>query len=193
MTSETGVGGSTTCALLLKELSKLSRFVSGGGIMRAVADQKGMTIEDFAAHNKLHPEDGYDSLCDDMIQSFGRHNFFLAEGRLPHVFVPSAFHVLLVCDLKTRTKRRASSPEFKDIPESEVERIIGQRDADDNGRYQKLYPGCLWAPDDYDIVINTSAHSPETTVSLILEAHKGWFLEKGDRIINKVEIPVEPA
>lgn len=173
LTSETAVGSSTSIDALRAHFGPLRwRYVSAGSIMRMFAERLGMTIDQFAAHNKAHPEEGWDAECDRAVAVFGRQNFTVIEGRLPHVFVPRAFHVKLVCDPEIRAARRA-----KDRAGQSVESVIAEiiaRDRNDNERYEKIYPGCLWPLEDFDLVVDTGASFPKEVVTKIAAAHSEW-------------------
>lgn len=164
--------------------------------MRSFADDRGMSIEEFAAYCKDHPHEDYDKRCDEIIRSFGLQNFVFIEGRLPHVLAPHAFHVLLVCeDLDVLARRRFNDIKKKAVAKnrsypklSEVRKKIEQRDKDDNERYEKLYPGCLWSEDDYDCVIDTSYMKPRAVIGKIVALRTLWLREKGDKIIREVSL-----
>lgn len=179
ITSQTAVGSSTTLKQLQQKRPMTWRYLSGGDIMRAFAEQKRMTIEDFAAHNRAHPEEGWDKKCDDTIREFGRQNYTIIEGRLPHAFVPHAFHVELWCDLEVRASRRWEDLKKKPpegIPPSfdRVCALIRQRDEDDRRRYDELYPGWAWQLHDYDLRLNTGILSPEEVCREIMQGHESW-------------------
>jgi len=171
ITSETGVGSTTAINGLSERLGGMWRYVSGGGIMRRFAHELGMTIEAFAAHAREHPERGFDALCDKAMAEYGKQNYTVLEGRLPHVFVPHAFHVRLMCPYGTRAMRR-----YKDsdgISRKEVERRIRERDQNDRERYDKLYPGWAWPDSDFDCVVPTIG-PPKYVVETILAEHARW-------------------
>ncbi len=168
ITSDAGVGGTTTLEILKRKLEGLGtrQFVSAGLIMRAFAKEKGKTIEEFVTHAKNHPEEKWDEKVDQRIAELGRNSCVVAEGRLPHIFVPNALHVLLVCSLEVRAKRR-----HKDLQGSkleEVTKLIQERDRVDRARYEALYPGSNWEPNKFDLVIDTGITNPEDVAEQIL-------------------------
>lgn len=193
ITSETGVGSSSTIQSIKKELEDrketVIRYVSGGGIMRAFARSKGMTIEQFAEHNLLYPEEGWDKKCDEAIAAYGRQNHTVIEGRLPHVFAPHGFHVLLECDAHIRAQRRHGHPDYAAMTLQDVEHIILKRDADDRDRYDELYPGSLWLPGHYDLMLSTSIYQSVNIAKLILEGHAHWLSQlPAEKVISEVSI-----
>ncbi len=183
ITSETAVGSSTAIAGLKAEFGDEWQYVSGGSIMRAFAETRGESIEKFAAHNKAHPEDGYDNKCDQKIAELGRRNKTVIEGRLPHVFVPHAFHVLMICPVRVRAGRRLAQDLAKGraVHFDEVLAEIMKRDQDDNQRYARDYPGCLWPSDQFDLVVSTFDYSKEESLREILSGHTAWQKRMGLR------------
>jgi cytidylate kinase len=187
ITSHTGVGSTTTLKKLREAFAHdgRKRFVSGGQIMRDVAASLRMTIEEFAAYNKEHPDAGYDKRCDDEIRAYGSQNHTIIEGRLPHAFVPHGFHVKLTCPVSVRAERRACDGEGKQSV-LDVLRKIEERDANDDTRYAKLYKGSLWRDQDFNLVLDTSLHVPDQATSKILLAHDEWKRDAADRLCHTI-------
>lgn len=166
--------GTSTAAKLLFETLKCApyRMLSGGATMREFAASLGMTIREFAEHNRQHPELGYDKKCDQWLNILGSQDYVIAEGRLPHIFIPKAFHVLFVCDEDIRVARRAQ----QDHRESELVREdLRRRETADNDRYTMLYGAhVLWKPGQYHLVVNSAMLSPRDIVTEILNKHAEW-------------------
>lgn len=175
ISSSSGVGGTTTFDLLKSHLPECTRFVSGGAAMRALAQQKGMSIEEFAVHLLDHPE--VDRQIDRMIKEFGQQNFTLIEGRLPHILV-SGFRVKLDCMLDERARRAClkANPE-REPTASEIKLAANKLDGRDKAdalRYDKLYPGWNWSNVHYDLCLRTDKLKPNEVVNEILQSHKEW-------------------
>lgn len=187
ITSQTGVGKSATVEVLKKKLPSYD-FISVGSLMRKRQKDMGFaTIEDFAGHSNLHPEEGHDEWCDAQIYSIAAHrNYIIGEGRLVHVFMPYAFHVLLTCELYIRSSRRWKD-QRKRNPKVKFEKTlqdIVMRDVNDAERYEGLYPGCMWLPEHFDIVISTEFNNPHEVADMILNAHHKWL----SKAMNQPEV-----
>lgn len=173
ITSKTGAGSSSLLEGLKKKLGNFPyRWVSGGGLMRTRAAERGMKIEVFVRYSREHPEEGHDRWCDQQIANFASHDWVICEGRLPHIFMPGALRVFLECDLDIRAVRR-----HRDHPElslDEVTEMIVQRDIDDDTRYNALYSGCHWPLGDFDLVLSSSLMTVEEEVELLLLKHSIW-------------------
>ena len=184
ITGATGVGTTTTLEELQKKLGRPWRFVSAGEMMRARAKQLGVSLEELLLLNRDDPSNDHE--CDNMITEFGTHNYTVIEGRLPHVFVSPAFHVLLTCPLNVRAQRRLKHGSSLGKNLDEVARLIETRDREDRARYQNLYPGGLWPDTDFDLVIDTSQFLPERIVSQIIDGRATWIEKMGDRVTQDI-------
>lgn len=172
ITALTGAGSSTLIEGVKSSIKNLPyRFVSAGGLMRARAKSLDMTIEDFAAHCRANPEEGHDAWLDLTIARLAHHNWMVCEGRLPHIFMPKAFKVLLKCDLSVRAERRA-----RDLKISTKEALekVSARDADDHARYEALYPGCHWVESDFDLCLDSTKVSKIELLEVTLDSHLRW-------------------
>jgi cytidylate kinase len=173
ITSKTGVGSTTLFSELKKRFDAFPyRWVSGGSLMRARAAELGMNIGQFAAHNRVHPEEGHDRWCDDTIAHFAEHDWVICESRLSHVFMPGAFKVLLVCDPEIRAERQRAISRSKSL--KQIREEIENRDRDDDARYVELYPDCLWGQEDFDLVMNTGVLSLAREMEALLNHYEKW-------------------
>lgn len=153
-------------------------FISVGAIMRDYARKLGFpSIEAFSRYNRGCPEAGHDKKCDDLIRKIGDKNHQVIEGRLPHIFVPKGFHILLDCPLGIRAKRRYEGQNPDKLSLDEIKRLIEQRDKDDQIRYEALYPGCSWSYGDFDLVIDSSFMTIDEEVEAIFAGWENWLLK----------------
>ena len=190
ITSLTGAGKSALIKGLKSRFEAFPyRWVSGGGIMRGFALEKGMTIEQFAAHCRSCPEMGYDMKCDETISVFAQHNWVICEGRLPHAFMPLAFKVLLTCELDVRAERRVG--DMNNTTLESVKRSILGRDTDDGERYKIMYPGSMWPDKDFDLVVDNTRSTKEQTVERVVDGHRQWLLaiSKSARVTHSPSWP----
>ncbi len=175
ITADSGVGSTTTSRKFIEHMGISPwRWVNAGAIMRELAKERGMTIDEFNAYSLSHPEEKVDDLCDGMIRHFAEQDYAVFEGRLVHHFAPKAFHVLLVCPPEIRAKRRAK--DFPEMTEKEIFEKIKLRDSINRERYQRIYgPDVLWDESRFDLVLDTHEFTPDEVVAKIIETHKEWL------------------
>ncbi len=160
-------------------------FISAGGIMRDIAKESGfLSIEAFAKHNRDHPEDGYDLECDNRVRKIGEKDHQVIEGRLPHIFVPKGFHILLRCPLEVRAWRRYEWQNPDELSLNDVMWSIAQRDDDDQLRYETLYPGCIWADSDFNLIIDSSIMTIDEEVRAIILGWRKWLV-RNNKLIRR--------
>lgn len=180
ITSLSGCGSSSLLADLKHFYRKAPyRFPSGGDIMRAVADRRGVSIETLARQNRENPEWGIDHELDQMLNIFGTQDYVICEGRLPHIMMPGAFKVRLRCPREECARRIATRDGI--LEAESMRRIIERDDENDGPRYRDLYgQNCLWEDDSgFDLVINTQEKDRAATVEAFLAGHAAWVAEKG--------------
>ncbi len=184
ITSESGVGGSSTLTSLGINFlqDRRIRLVGAGAIMRGFAKERGMSIEDFTLYCKNHPSGDYDRRCDAEIAGYGSQNHTVIEGRLPHVFAPHGFHVLLTCPLPVRARRRHRDPEYSQMSIPMIKFLIKKRDQDDKERYEKIYPGCMWPVNHFDLTLGTEILSIDDVTKRIIMAHSQWKRDNRKKI-----------
>ncbi len=176
ITSKTGAGGTTLLNGLKAHYEKYPyRWVSGGSIMRAFGETRGMQIEEFTTYLRQNPDEGVDIKLDAMTAHFAEQDWVGCESRLSHVFMPGALKVLLVCPLPARAIR--CHGRHPNLTVDEVRDKISQRDEDDEVRYSRLYPGCLWPESDFDLVIDTGGEPVEETLRRVIERYEVWTCE----------------
>ncbi|MBA3732759.1 hypothetical protein H0W91_00050 [Patescibacteria group bacterium] len=176
ISGESGVGTTETFNALREHYGENTawKYVSGGEIFRGFGKERGMKVEKFARYARENTQEGWDRKCDEEIQKRASGNRSLTESRLSHIFVPHGFHVLIICPTHICAKRRMQNPDYKGLRTSQIKELIEKRDEDDRTRYEALYPGCLWAPLDFDLVRSTEIYSTKEIVTTILEKHSQW-------------------
>ncbi len=159
------------------------RFISMGKVMREIGELHGFkTIEEFTDYILEHPDMGFDEMIDTEQALYGSQNHTVIESRLAHAFCPHFYHVVLLCPSRIRAERRQGDEKYKDLSIDEIERQICKRDQNDRTRYERMYPGSLWVPEDFDQIIYTDKTTKEEVPQLIIKGHKDWLDERIEHI-----------
>ncbi len=181
ITGTSGVGTSTMLTGLqnnrvFADVTRVMSWASGGDFMRALAKEHQRTIEEFVFLCQSEPTKGYDKLCDQRAADLALRNFVVNEGRLAHIAMPRAYHVLLTCDIDVAARRRALQI---GKTEAVAKDRLESRDKTDDERYERLWPRCLWSPENYDLVIDTSGNeAPEANQEKVIRNWKTWVRAK---------------
>ncbi len=168
-----GSGKGTVGRMLAKKLHY--RYYSIGNIRRAMARERGMTLQQFNVYGERH---GFtDTRVDNWQAKLGRtQDNFVVEGRTGFHFIPHSVKVLFIADLHVAAKRifkdRAHARQFEASTEyrtpRELEHGLRNRIASDTRRYRKYYGINIFLKRHYDLVIDTTNITPKQTSEKIL-------------------------
>lgn len=182
-----GSGKSTVGKLLAKKLRY--KFYSIGGMRRAMAKERGLTLQEFNVLGEKHAFT--DIEIDHWQAKLGRtHDNFVVEGRTSFHFIPHSVKVFLSVSLKEAARRifhdRAHVRRFEASHRyhtpKELEHGLRGRIASDTKRYRKYYRLNIFRKSHYDLWVETTKHTPNKTVTEIL-----IFLAKVKQKSHKVE------
>ncbi len=159
--------GTTTAARLVAALTGL-RYVNTGAIFREMAKERGLTLNDFGKLANETP--AIDRELDDRQVAIARAGGILLEGRLAGFVVNRAgipaVKVCLVAPLEVRMQR-VSGRDGHDL--GEAMRLSAEREADERTRFIEFYGFDLNDTSIYDLVLDSSLHSPEAICRQIVE------------------------
>lgn len=169
-----GSGKSTVGKLLAKKLGY--RYFSIGGMRRAMARERGLTLQEFNVLGERHAFT--DHQVDRWQEKLGRtHDNMVVEGRTSFHFIPHSVKIMFTVDLRQAARRifrdRAHVRRFEASHRYETidDLVHGlrQRMASDSRRYKKYYRLNIYERRHYDLVINTTDILPQATVKRITD------------------------
>lgn len=182
ITGELGSGKSSVCSLLNKKLGYEIEYV--GSILRQLAQEYGMTTNEFNKYIEQHPE--IDNQLDERVAEMGRQGLLrIYDSRLAWHFIPTSFKIYLYVDVDVAAKRiLGDKNRVNESHESldEAKNRIVERRASEIVRYRNLYNVTLDNFDNYDLVINTGNATVEEIVEIILECYEAY---QSDREFQK--------
>lgn len=175
--SISGVPGSgkTSVAKILAERLGMN-FYSMGGLRGKMATERGITIDELNALGETDPTT--DTSVDDYQRELGKkEDGFVIEGRLSWHFIPHSFKIFLACDPKEAARRIFEASRKQERPDEATYesteaalRVIRDRVASDNLRYQKIYGLDYADPSHYDLTLDTTPmKGPAETAEKILQ------------------------
>jgi len=180
---DTAVGKTKTVAALAELLGL--EVVSASKMMLEFAKKLKMTREEFARHNKNHPEQGWDKKCDTVLCKRAEENGLILDGRLASMFAPKSYRIRVVChDYSTRAKRRQKDQDYAHETVEELERKIRERDHIDFERYPLLYSDYRRSiREDFDLEVDTLIDRTPEIIEQILKGHDRWLQQNEERIL----------
>lgn len=169
-----GSGKGTVGKLLAKKLGY--RYYSIGGIRRAMAIERGMTLQEF---NVLGEQKAFtDRDIDAWQKKLGQtKDNLIVEGRTSFHFIPHSVKLFLKADIQVAAKRifkdtahvRQFEASHRYSSPTELAHGLRHRIASDNRRYKKYYGLNIFLPKHYDVVIDTTKLTPNTTLRKIIK------------------------
>ena len=173
---ELASGKGTVSKILMKELN--FGVYKNGDYFRKLARDKGMDITTFNEYVKEHPE--IDKQVEYSAAEYAKTNDnFIIDARLGWYAVPQSFKVYLKVDINVAAKRafedkeRKSSENFETIEEQKLD--IEKRYKLENERYFKLYGVRKEDESNYDLVIDTTALTPQEVADKIRTEYLKWL------------------
>lgn len=172
-----GSGKSTVGRILAEKLRY--EFHSMGSIRRKLAEERGLTIEQF----NVLPENT-DILVDDFQKkNLARQDNIIVEGRVSFHFIADSAKIMLTAKPEIAAARIFNDPRKSEKRYSSVNdclRAIHERIANDKERYRKYYNIDAYDAKHFDVVIDTSALTIDETIGKVMHflASKGIFERK---------------
>jgi cytidylate kinase len=172
--------GKSSTADKVAELLGYTRH-SSGDMVRSILKEKRLTLE---AYNAQAADDhDLDALVDERLRALRDHSDIVVDSRLGFYWLPESFKVYLDLDLSIATARiykdsvsnsRRSGETASTLPE--VARLVEQRVRDERSRFKALYNVDPYNPSHFDLIIDTSNHSPQTVALTVFDTYKEWLL-----------------
>lgn len=173
--------GKSSTSDQVAELLGYTRY-SSGDMVREILARDGMTL---AEYNHLAQDDqSLDAKIDDYLRSLRNKKNIVVDSRLGFYWLPESFKVYLDLDIQVATVRI-----FKDAVSNnmrtksgenahsldEVARQVKDRVETERRRFKEMYNVDPYNPERFDLVIDTSRHSPQTVALTIFDHYRKWL------------------
>ncbi len=179
-----GSGKSTVGKLIAKKLGY--RFLSIGAMRRAMARERGMTLQEF---NVLGEKQAFtDREVDAWQKQLGQEkDNMVIEGRTSFHFIPHSVKIFLTVNLDEAARRifhdSAHVRRFEASKHYETSKELAHglrhRIASDNRRYKKYYGLNIFVRKHYDLFLDTTKLTPAAVSRTVLTFVRSRKLQKG--------------
>ena len=160
ISGSSGTGKTTVARYLVKEFGL--KYVCAGTIFRKLAEEKGMTLEEFSRYVERHPE--IDRMIDRRTVEAAREKNVLIDARLAGWMAKKAdVKILLTAPLEVRV-RRISQREGRRHDEVLRETVVRERS--ERRRFKKIYGIDVGDHSSFDLILNTARLSVRETVGI---------------------------
>ncbi len=178
-----GSGKSSTADKVAEMLSYTRH--SSGDLVRGVLSQKGITLATYNAQaTKDHK---LDESVDDMLRALRERSDIVVDSRLGFYWIPESFKVYLDLDMEVATARiykdAVSNQSRSDTGEgtaslAEVSHQVRERMEAERFRFRTLYHVDPYSLEHFDLVIDTSRHSPQTVALTVFDTYRKWLVSE---------------
>ena len=168
------------------------RFASWAAVS-SLPQAKKISLDDF---NKLAAEDhSLDDAIDEELRNLREQKDIVIDSRLGFYWIPESFKVYLDLDMDVATARifkDAVSNELREAGEgfnslAEVKDTVNERLNNEISRFKAMYGINPYNRRNFDLVINTSRHSPQTVALTVFDTYKKWLeAEEWEQVVSEV-------
>jgi cytidylate kinase len=180
LSGKPGSGKSST-ADRVAELLGYSRY-SAGDLVRTIIRKRGMTLDEY---NKTAERDReLDHEIDEELRNLRNVKDIVIDSRLGFYWIPESFKVYLDLDMDVATARIFKDSVTNELREyntgfdysiQDVQKLVQARLDNEQRRFRALYGVNPYSTANFDLVINTSRHSPQTVALTVFDTYKRWL------------------
>ncbi len=194
LSGKPGSGKSSTADRVAEMLGN-TRY-STGDIVREMIKKKKMTLADF---NELAEKDpSYDHELDEELRTMRDQEDIVIDSRLGFYWIPESFKVYLDLDPEVaiaRIYKDSNINALRGVTENNTDGMdavieqVNDRLNNERRRFKKLYNVNPYASVNFDLIIDTSRHSPQTVALTVFDMYNKWL--KSDtwkQVISRVPL-----
>lgn len=173
--------GKSSTSDKIAELLGYTRY-SAGDTAREFMHEHGMTLAEFNA--RAEDDHSLDEAIDEALRELRDKDDIVIDSRLGFYWIPESFKVYLDLNLDVATARiykdidanegRLKSGEVANSM-SEVAAHVKKRLENETSRYRSMYGVNPYDTSHYDLVVDTSRHSPQTVALVVFDTYKRWL------------------
>lgn len=194
LSGKPGSGKSSTSDKVAEMLS-YTRY-SSGDFVRKIVKEKRITLADF---NKMAAVDhNLDDEIDQELRKLREQKDIVIDSRLGFYWIPESFKVYLDLDIDVATARIYKDAINNEGRQSgaglagsliEVQRQVQSRLNNETRRFKSMYGVDPYQSSNFDLVINTARHSPQTVALTVFDNYKKWLKSEEWRPVYS-EVPM---
>lgn len=194
LSGKPGSGKSSTADRVAEMLS-YTRY-STGDLVRTMIKKKKMTLAEFNIMAEKDPS--FDHDLDEELRKLREDNDVVIDSRLGFYWIPESFKVYLDLDSEVAVARiykdsnlnaLRGATEKDSLTMNEVIDQVGDRLENERRRFKKLYNINPYASANFDLIIDTSRHSPQTVALTVFDQYQKWLKSQSwKQVISRVPL-----
>lgn len=180
LSGKPGSGKSST-ADKVAEMLGYARY-SSGDMVRNLLAREHMTLAEY--NTKAQDDHALDEKVDQFLRNLRTKNDIVIDSRLGFYWIPESFKVYLDLDIQVATVRifkdsthnsmRTKSGEMATSLEAVTEQVKARMN-NEQQRFKNMYGVDPYNTERFDLIIDTSRHSPETVALTVFDTYRRWL------------------
>lgn len=182
ITGKLGSGKSTVCNLLKDRYG--FEIYSTGAFQREVARSMGITTLEL--NKRLREDPSLDYVIDDKVKQLSiekAEEKLIFDSRMAWHFAVKSFKIFLTIDPCEAARRvmlnQRGSEEFYADEKEACEKLI-ERSTVEQARFKQIYGVDYYDFNNYDLIVDTTARTPEQIIDIIMNAYDSYVENEGD-------------
>jgi len=173
--------GKSSTADKVAEMLQYTRH-SSGDMVRQLLTQKHLTLAEY--NEEARNDRALDTYVDDQLRALRNQSDIVIDSRLGFYWIPESFKVYLDLDIEVATVRiykdAVSNKSRSGTGEgtaslADVTKQVRERMQDEQNRFRALYHVDPYSLEHFDLVVDTSRHSPQTVALAVYDSYKKWL------------------
>jgi cytidylate kinase len=173
--------GKSSTADIVAELLGYTRH-SSGDMVRQILAEKGMSLAEY--NERARNDHALDEAVDERLRELRTKKDIVVDSRLGFYWIPESFKVYLDLDIEVATVRiytdavsnatRSSTGEGVSSL-TEVTKQVRTRMEGERARFRALYHVDPYEMSHFDLIVDTSRHSPQTVALTVYDSYRKWL------------------
>jgi cytidylate kinase len=180
LSGKPGSGKSSTADKVAEMLSYTRH--SSGDMVRTILQREGMTLREY--NEQAANDNALDEKVDEYLRNLRSKKDIVIDSRLGFYWIPESFKVYLDLDIQVATVRiykdavsnnmRLKTGEMVDSLDLVAKQVRERMEAE-RRRFKELYNVDPYNQAHFDLIIDTSRHSPQTVALTIFDVYRRWL------------------
>ena len=192
LSGKPGSGKSST-ADRVAELLGYTRY-SSGSIVRDILATSGLTLKEY--NEQARTDHQLDAQVDEALRTLRDRQDIVIDSRLGFYWIPESFKVYLDLDIDVATARIYKDTQSNRERQSEFHTSIADASSQvrarmqaERSRFRALYRVDPFDTTHFDLIVDTSRHSPETVAIAVFDHYRQWLVtEKWTQVHSSIPI-----
>lgn len=173
--------GKSSTADRVAELLRYTRHSSGDFVRKILKEEK-MTLSEY--NERAEDEHALDERVDQALRELRDDKDIVIDSRLGFYWIPESFKVYLDLDMDVAAARifkdavsNAGRARGSGLAKSigDVNAQVKERMNEERSRFRRLYGIDPYNTEHFDLIVDTSRHSPETVALTVFDTYKKWL------------------